>query len=132
VFLTERILAGTRGAVVTRPRLFGAFPLDSIVRAVPEAAAEARVYRTERVRGGVLSLAGTALGVVAVVDAYRRSDERCVVVGGAASCGRVWDGRNAALLAGGLGFNLLAAWRLNKADRALNRSLWWYNRSLPR
>jgi hypothetical protein len=134
VFFSERLVAGTRGTVAVRPRAFGVLPLDSIVRGVPEAAADARVYRTERVRGGLLSLAGTVLGVVAVVDAYRRSNDGCAVAAGAvvASCGRGWDTQNTALVVGGAGFNLLAAWRLKKADRALNRSLWWYNRSLAR
>jgi hypothetical protein len=81
VFFSERLVAGTRGTVAARPRFFGTFPLDSIVRGVPEAEADARVYRAERVRGGALSLVGTVLGLVAVVSAIDGSDGDCTVVG---------------------------------------------------
>jgi hypothetical protein len=134
VFFSERLVAGTAGTVVARPRFFGTFPLDSIVRGVPEAEADARVYRRERVNGGALSLVGTVLGLVAVIDAVNRSNGDCVVVavGTTAGCARGWRARNTALVVGSAGFNVLGAWRLQIADRRLNRAVWWYNRSLPR
>ncbi len=133
VFFSERLLAGARGAVVARPRAFGAFRLDSIVRGVPEAAPHAARYRREQVRGQVLNLVGAALSAVALIDAVNRSDGDCVVVGVVPSCdNRGWRGRNTALLLGGLGFNFVGGWRLQVADRSLNRAIWYYNRALPR
>lgn len=134
VFFTERIVAGTRGTVATRPSFFGAFPIDSLVRGVPEAEANARVYRRERGLGQLLSVAGTVLTAVAVVDAVRRSDGDCTVVavGPAAACSRGWKGRDTAFLIGGVAFTVTGGWRLQIADRALNRAMWWYNRALPR
>ena len=134
VFFTERIVAGTRGTVATRPSLFGAFPIDSLVRGVPEAEANARVYRRERGLGQLLTLAGTVLTAVAVVDAVRRSDGDCTVVavGPAAACSDGWQGRDTAFLLGGVAFSVTGGWRLQIADRSLNRAMWWYNRTLPR
>jgi len=134
VFLSERILAGARGTVVARPRFFGTFPIDSIVRGVPEAEANARVYRREQVRGQVLSFVGSVLSLVALVDAVNRSGGTCAVVGGVAgSCDNDgWQERNTALLLGGAAFNITGAWRFQIADRRLNRAIWWYNRGVGR
>jgi hypothetical protein len=134
VFFADRLVAGTRGTVAARPRFLGAFPLDSIVRGVPEAEADARVYRREQRSGSALTLVGTVLGLAAVIDAVNRSGGECTVVavGTTAGCTRGWTARNTALIAGSASFNLLGAWRLQIADRRLNRALWWYNRALPR
>lgn len=133
VFFSERILAGARGTVVARPRFFGTFPIDSIVRGVPGAEADARVYRREQLRGQVLALVGTVLSAVAVIDAVNRADGSCVIVAPVASCdNRGWRARNSALVLGGVSFNVLGAWRFQIADRRLNRAVWWYNRGLAR
>jgi hypothetical protein len=130
VFFAERLLAGTGGAVVGRPRFFGTLPLDSLVRAVPEARPYARTYRREQARGQVLTLVGTVLSVVAFIDAAN-NDRGCASVGGVTTCGG-FDGRNTALLVGGAAAGALGGWRLQVGDRALNRAVWWYNRALAR
>ncbi len=133
VFFSERLLAGARGTVVARPRAFGAFRLDSVVRGVPEAVPHAARYRREQVRGQVLNIVGAVLSAAALIDAVNRSGGDCVVVGVVPSCdNRGWRGRNTALLLGGVGFNFVGGWRLQVADRALNRAVWYYNRALPR
>ncbi len=134
VFFSERILAGARGAVAARPRFGGAFPIDSIVRSVPEALPEARRYRREQVRGQLLSLAGGVLSLAAVIDAVNRSGGDCdaVGVGPVVACSNGWRARSTALVLGGLAFSVTGGWRLQIADRSLNRAIWWYNRALPR
>jgi hypothetical protein len=134
VFFSERLVAGAGGRVVARPRLFGAFPLDSVVRGVPDAEPHARVYRRERVRSGVLTAVGGALAIAAVVSAVDRSDGDCTVVGvgSVVGCSNRNRGRTTALVAGSAAFNLAGAWRFQIADRALNRAVWHYNRALPR
>ena len=135
VFFSERLLAGTRGAVVARPRFGGAFAVDSIVRGVPEAVPYAERYRREQVRGQVLTLVGTLLSAAALVDAVRNADGgTCAVVAGVAgACSRDgWRGRDTALLLGGIAFNVTGGWRIQIADRSLNRAIWYYNRALPR
>jgi hypothetical protein len=132
VFFSERLLAGARGTVVARPRAFGAFAVDSIVRGVPEAVPHAERYRREQRRGQLLTIAGSLLSAAAVIDAVSRSGGTCAVVGPVASCERGWRPVDTALLVGGVTFNLLGGWRLQVADRSLNRAIWHYNRALPR
>ena len=134
VFFSERLLAGAEGRVVARPRLFGAFPLDSVVRGVPDAEPHARLYRRERVRSGVLTAVGGALAIAGIVSAIDGSDGDCTVVGvgSVVGCSNRNRGRTTALVVGSAAFNIAGAWRFQIADRALNRAVWHYNRALPR
>ena len=134
VFFSERLLAGADGRVVARPRLFGAFPLDSVVRGVPDAEPHARLYRRERVRSGVLTAVGGALAIAGIVSAIDGSDGDCTVVGvgSVVGCSNRNRGRTTALVVGSAAFNIAGAWRFQIADRALNRAVWHYNRALPR
>jgi hypothetical protein len=117
VFFSQRIVAGVDGRVVARQG-FAGFRLDSALAGSDRALAEARVHRRETGVGGLLMLAGTVLGAVALVDAARNGDE-------------LTAGRGA-MLAGGAALSVVGGWRLQIADRALNRAIWWYNRELPR
>jgi hypothetical protein len=131
VVLGERLLVGERGPVV-RPGLFGRLPLDSIVRAVPEAVPHAAHYRREQLRGSLLGLVGTAASAVAAVRVLGAADDCSAGTGSAACDRRGLSGTNVVLLAGGLGAGLLGGWRLQIADRALNRAVFYYNGALPR
>lgn len=134
VFFSERLLAGVQGTVVGRPRFFGTLPIDSLVRAVPEARPYARTYRVEQTRGQVLTFVGTVLSVAALIDAANNS-QTCVSTVGvvfAACSGGGFNGRNTALLVGGAVLGGVGGWRLQVSDRALNRAVWWYNRALTR
>jgi hypothetical protein len=134
VVFGERLIVGERGPVV-HPGLFGRLPLDSIVRAVPEAVPHAARYRREQLRGGLLGLVGTAASAVAAVRVLGAADDCSAGAAGAAgaACGRRGlSSTNVALLAGGLGAGLLGGWRLQIADRALNRAVFYYNGALPR
>lgn len=130
VFFAERLLAGVQGTVVGRPRFFGTLPIDSLVRAVPEARPYARTYRVEQTRGQVLTFVGTVLSVAALIDAAN-SSRGCARVASVTACGG-FDGRNTALLVGGAVVGAVGGWRLQVSDRALNRAVWWYNRALAR
>jgi hypothetical protein len=118
VFFSQRILAGVEGRVVARQG-FAGFRLDSALAGSGRALAEARVHRREAALGGVLLLAGTALGAAAVIADSR--DGRYE-----------FRGTTAALVLGGTALTGVGGWRAQIADRALARALWWYNRDLPR
>lgn len=133
VFFAERLLAGTQGRVVGRPRFFGTLPIDSLVRGVPEARPYARTYRVEQTRGQVLAFVGTVLSVAALIDAANSSGTCVSAVPVIAACSNGgFNGRNTALLVGGAVTGAIGGWRLQISDRALNRAIWWYNRALPR
>jgi hypothetical protein len=117
VFFGQRIVAGVNGRVVARQG-FAGFRLDSALAASPRALAEARIHRRESAAAGVLLLAGSVLGAVALVDAARDGDEI--------------DGTRGTLLVGGAALSVVGGWRAQIADRALNRALWWFNRDLRR
>jgi hypothetical protein len=132
VVFGERLIVGERGPVV-RPGLFGTLPLDSIVRAVPAAVPYAARYRREQARGGLLALAGTVASAVGAVRTLRAADDCSGTTTGGARCDASGlTGINLALLAGGAGAGLLGGWRLQIADRALNRAVFYYNGALPR
>ncbi|GLC28445.1 hypothetical protein [Roseisolibacter agri] len=117
VFFSQRILAGVDGRVVARQG-FAGFRLDSALATSPRAMAEARIHRREAGVAGVLLLAGSVLGAVALIDASRDGVEL--------------SNTRATMLVAGAGMSLVGGWRAQIADRALNRALWWYNRDLPR
>jgi hypothetical protein len=117
VIFSQRVVAGVEGRVVARQR-FAGFRLDSALAGSERALAEARVHRRESTAGGVLMLAGSVLGAVAVADAVGGRDEL--------------TGSRSAMLLGGAAISVAGGWRLQIADRALARALWWYNRDLPR
>lgn len=132
VVFGERLLVGERGPVV-HPRVFGVLPLDSVVRAVPEAVPYAVRYRREQARGAFLGLAGTVLGVVGAVRVLAAADDCSGSPAASDTCdARGLSATNTALLGGGLGLGLLGGWRLQIADRALNRAVFYYNAALPR
>ena len=116
VFFSQRVLAGAQGRVVARGG-FSGFRLDSALAGSPRALAEARIHRREAGRGGLLMLVGGVLGGIGVAHAAG-GDERSSAV--------------TALVVSGAAASIVGGWRLQIADRALNRALWWYNRDLPR
>ena len=131
VFLSERVLAGVDGRVVGRPQFFGVLPVEALVRAVPEAVPDARTYRREALLGQTLTAVSTVLGVVAFSDAIRTRGT-CTTTPAATTC-RVGNyDRQLALGVGALVVGGVGGWRLQIADRALNRSLFYYNRGLVR
>ena len=118
VFFSQRVLAGAEGRVVARAG-FSGFRLDSALAGSERALAEARIHRREARRGGLLTLVGGVVTAVRVVQAARDD-------------GRKNSTETAAIVAGGAVVSLIGGWRMQIADRALNRALWWHNRGLPR
>ena len=123
----ERVVWGERllvGNTERRVRLRGfSYPLDSVFAGHERALAEAAIYRREARAGGLFSLLGLGLSVASILSI--RDDcvdrDRCA-----------WTGRSTALVLGGLTTTAIGGWRLQIADRQLNRAIWWYNRDLPR
>ena len=116
VFFSQRVLAGAAGRVVARGG-FAGFRLDSVLGGSERALAEARRHGREARLGSALTLAGSVLGGIGIIEGVR--------LDGATT-------RGAALTVAGALVTGVGAWRLQIADRALNRAMWWYNRDLPR
>jgi hypothetical protein len=118
VFFSQRVLAGAQGRVVARGG-FSGFRLDSAMAGSPRALTELRIHRREARRGSLLTLVGGVVTAVRVVQAARDD-------------GRRNSTETTAIVAGGAVVSLVGGWRIQIADRALNRALWWHNRDLPR
>jgi hypothetical protein len=118
VFFGQRVLAGSQGRVVARSG-FSGFRLDSAMAGSPRALAEMRVHRRETRRGSLLMLVGGVVTAVRVVQAARDDD-------------RENSTETTAIVAAGAAVSLVGGWRMQIADRALNRAIWWHNRDLPR
>jgi hypothetical protein len=54
------------------------------------------------------------------------------IVQAAGDDGRRNSTETAAIVAGGAVVSLVGGWRMQIADRALNRAVWWHNRDLTR
>jgi hypothetical protein len=114
--MTWRIVRGVEGSSVGSLGMFTAPDLEPDFSKVPDAAAELRPFRREYSRSGVLMGAGTAL-----------------VFGGIAAAG-VQGNKWAPLAVSLAGLPVLwyGSWLRGKSIEVLSRSIWLYNRSLPR
>ena len=120
-FLGLALVRGTAGESVARLGLFGP-NLERIVQDADSAVRHARQYRRSQNRGGAAALAGTALTVAAVVQCR---DEGFYIV---PDCSRT----ALSMFIGGAALSLYGGFELARANRALSRAVWWYNRALPR
>ena len=111
-----RIIRGADGPVVGTAGWFRSFDVEKLVATSPSAQAEARVYKTNNLRGAVVTSVGAATTAVGLFAATRSSS-------GAAS---------PILIIGGVGAMAWGAQHMRVAVAALSRSLWWYNRDLAR
>jgi hypothetical protein len=118
VVLSQRVLAGAEGRVVARAG-FSGFRLESAMAGSPRALTELRIHRREARRGSLLTLVGGVVTAVRIVQA-------------AGDDGRRNSTETAAIVAGGAVVSLVGGWRMQIADRALNRAVWWHNRDLTR
>lgn len=117
----EFLLRGSEGTVVGKiGGLRGGLDLTAIVSPSPNALREATLFKRSYPRGVWTTAIG--LSLVAVAAAVARIDD----IGPAAELSAT---------AGGVGGVWLAAYgykHLQRARRALSRSIWWYNRDLCR
>ena len=114
--MTWRIVRGAEGASVGNLGMFTAPDLEPDFSKVPDAAAEIRPFRQGYSRSGMFMGAGAA-----------------VVFGGIAAAGL--QGNKWAPLAvslAGLPVLWYGSWLRGKSIEVLSKSIWLYNRSLPR
>jgi hypothetical protein len=110
--LSTRLVRGPAGQSVGRLGWFGG-GVDVLLAGPDSAAYHARQYRSRRATSDALVLASVALALVAVAS----TDD---------------FGEGSPLLVAGIGLELIALPFWLRARRSLDRSVWWYNRELPR
>jgi hypothetical protein len=111
-FFSTRLVRGSSGERVARLGWFGG-GVDVLLAASDSAAHHARQYQSRKRTGDALGLVGGVL----TVAAYLMTDDAV-------------DG--SLLLIGGITFELVSLPFQFGARRSLDRSVWWYNRDLPR
>ncbi|CAN5870030.1 hypothetical protein BH23GEM9_BH23GEM9_28450 [soil metagenome] len=85
--------------------------IEPFVQLSDSAAAYARTYDTLFDRGSVISLAGTAIAIVAPI-AMRGTMQKIAFTGV------------------GIGFTVVGGVITNRANEALSKAIWWYNREV--
>lgn len=111
-----RIIRGADGPLIGTVGWFSDFDVEKLVATSPSALAEARVYKTNNLRGSVV----TSIGAVATV------------IGVAVTANSSNNASSPILIIGGLGAVAWGAQHFRIAYSALSRSLWWYNRDINR
>lgn len=116
-FLAWRIVRGVDGVSVGNLGMFTAPDLEPDFSKVPDAAAEFRPFRQKYSRSGAVMWGGAAL-----------------VFGGVAVAATQGDANWGALAVGVAGLPVIwyGSWLRGKSIEVLSRSIWLYNRSLPR
>jgi hypothetical protein len=112
----SKIVRGADGTALGTLGLFRSLDLEKVVGRSPVATAEARIYKINYRQGMLIGSIGAAAFLSGIVlsnkAANNASTPILIVAGGLAT---FWGGQH-----------------LNKAFTALSRSIWWYNRDLPR
>ena len=111
-----RIIRGADGPLIGTVGWFSDFDVEKLVAISPSARAEARVYKTNNLRGSVVTSIGAAATVIGVAVTANGSNNASSPV----------------LIIGGLGAVVWGAQHFRIAYSALSRSLWWYNRDVAR
>jgi hypothetical protein len=111
-----RIIRGADGPLIGTVGWFSSFDVEKLVATSPSARAEARVYKTNNLRGSVVTSIGAAATVIGVAVTANRSNNASSPI----------------LIIGGLGAVAWGAQHFRIAYSALSRSLWWYNRDVTR
>lgn len=113
---SAKIIRGADGPLVGTAGWFRSFDVEKLLAASPSAQAEARVFKTNNLRGsvvGAIGAAATAVGIVVTANSSNNASSPVLIIGG-------------------VGAMAWSAQRFNVAFSALSRSLWWYNRDLAR
>jgi hypothetical protein len=111
-----RIVRGVEAQPVAQVGIFGARPRLSELVAISEPAVQqARIFERQGPRGTLLLLSGMMLAVIPAFSGESWSDELRLGSGLA-----------------GVGLTLWGSFTMAEAQRALSRSIWWYNSELDR
>lgn len=113
----RNILQGREGRRVARFRLFGTPQITPHVASSDSALAYARFFEHEDPRGRLLVSIGALTAIVALELDRQRGDFPTA-----------W----AAVAGVGAGVEIWGVIKSQRATRALSKSIWWYNRDLPR
>jgi hypothetical protein len=111
-----RIIRGADGALVGTSGWFRDVQLEKLVASSPAAVAQARLYEKNNFRGSLVGTVGAltaAIGVVLTTNSANNASSPALIIGG---MGAMWWGVQ----------------HLTMSYSALSRSIWWYNRDLPR
>ncbi len=111
-----RVIRGAKGPIVGTVGPVRSFDVEQLVARSPVAAAEARVFQSNRVPASIVGITGALSFVTGVVLASNSSNNASTPL----------------LVIVGTGAMFWSAQRLNTAYAALSRSIWWYNRDLKR
>jgi hypothetical protein len=113
---SAKIIRGADGPLVGTAGWFRSLDVEKLLAASPSAQAEARVFKTNNLRGsvvGAMGAAATAIGIVVTANSSNNASSPILIIGG-------------------VGAMAWSAQRFNIAYSALSRSMWWYNRDLAR
>lgn len=111
-----RVVRGAKSQIVGTVGPVRSFDVAQLVARSPVAAAEARVFQSNRLPASIVGIAGALSFVTGVVVASNSSNNASSPV----------------LIIAGAGAMFWSAQHLNTAYAALSRSIWWYNRDLKR
>ena len=114
-WFSRKLVRGPEGTAVARLGLGGP-SLESVVAISDSAVAHARRYRSAQTTGSILTTIGS-LGTIAAVVALNQRDTDM-------------DDEALAVNVAGLAVWMVGNGFLYKARRELERSLWWYNRTV--
>lgn len=110
------IIRGANGPVIGTVGWFRDFDVEKLVASSPQAAQEARVFKSNNFRGSLVGGFGALTLVVGAVVTANSSNNAASPI----------------LIIAGAGTMAWGAQHLNKGYSALSRALWWYNRDLAR
>ena len=110
------IIRGVNGPVIGTVGWFRDFDVEKLVAPSPQAAQEARVFKSNNFRGSLIGGLGALTLVVGAVVTANSSNNAASPI----------------LIIAGAGTMAWGAQQLNKGYSALSRALWWYNRDLTR
>lgn len=111
-----RIIRGADGPLIGTVGWFSSFDVEKLVASSPSARAEARVYKTNNLRGSVVASIGAATTLIGVAVTANSSNNASSPI----------------LIIAGVGAMAWGAQHFKTAYSALSRSLWWYNRDVAR
>ena len=110
------IIRGANGPVVGTAGWFRSFDVEKLVASSPQAATEARDFRTANFRGSLVGAMGATTLIVGAVMTSNSSNNAASPI----------------LMVAGAGALAWGVQHLNRGYAALSRSMWWYNRDLAR
>jgi hypothetical protein len=110
------IIRGANGPVIGTAGLFRDFDVAQLVGSSPQAAMEARAFKTNNFRGSLVGGLGAATVVVGAILTSNSSNNAASPI----------------LMVAGAIATAWGAQHLNIGYSALSRALWWYNRDFTR